>query len=44
MMKLKDTRMMKSATARRRRKTVKKIVEERTENFYARMRKVRKKK
>jgi len=36
--------MMQSDTARKRRKTLKKIVEERTENFYARMRKARKKK
>lgn len=43
-MKTKQKRIMQSETARRRRRTLKRIIEERTENFYARLRKARKKK
>jgi len=40
----KGIRMMKSAAARLRRKQRKKVIQERTENLYARLRRVRKSK
>jgi len=40
----KEKRIMKSEAARKRRKTIKQIVKTRTENLYARLRKLRKSK